>query len=211
MLSVADMFNMAANSTSVDLYHKGKYRGMLFVTQCEAEQPVDMVCHDGSQGYVAAYPPTKLKYSKSLPASWPPNISYPPRPHYLPNPSHPCHPPQMNIRASKIPANYQPPYQPLVNAARALETARTRDRAVTNPEKMRDEKTKSRDTNRNRSNLLRKASEGASKVGLGSISEGLDKLGQSNAMGAIGSIVHRATKTSRGWSLGDQLDRLAKK
>ena len=208
MLSVADMFNLAATSTGVELYRKGKYRGMLLVTQCEVEQPIDMVMQCGKQGYVAAYPPRKLQISTSLPAYWPSTSTFPPRVHQLPNPTYPSHPPSnISLRESKIPTNYQASYQPLANAAQALGAAHPRGRSVSSPEGM-GKRTPSSSLHEQ---VLRKVSQGAAKVGLGSIGDSLEKLGQSTTLGSFGSLVHKATRSKKGWSLGDQLDRLSKK
>ena len=208
MLSLADLFSLANSNTSVELYRKGKYRGMLFVTQCEVEQPVDMVDKDGKQGYVAAYPPRKLHVSASLPAYLPATSTYPPLPHKLPNPTYTNQPPSnISLRASKIPPNYQASYQPLVTAAQAIEVAHPRGRSATNPEGV----VKRKPSNSLHEQVLRKVSQGASKVGLGSIGEGLEKIGQNNTLGSFGSLVNRVTRSKKGWSLGDQLDRLTKK
>jgi hypothetical protein len=213
VLSLADMFRLATSNSGVELYRKGKYRGMLFVTQCQVEQPVDMVDKDGKQGYVSTYPPRKkLNISASLPASWSDTTTYLTRPHQLPNPTYPNQPPSnISLRSSKIPPNYQVSYKPLTAAAQAMET---NVRSVSNPEGMTRRKLSSSlhdQVLRKASQGASKVSQGASKISLGSLGNSLEKFGQNNSLGALGSLVHRATSSKKGWSLGDQLDRLTKK
>ena len=171
MLSLADMLTLATSKSSVELYHKGKYRGKLCVTQCQVEEPMDMLDKDGKQGYVSTYPPRKqLNTSASLPAYWPDSSTYPHKPNQLYHPSYPNHPPNPTF-----PPNYQASYQPLA--------------AVSNPVGMSRRKPSLHDQ------VLRKVSQGVSKIGLGSLGENLEKFGQNNSLGSFGSLVNRATRT----------------
>ena len=196
MLSLSDMLSLAISGSGVELYRKGKFRGKLFIPQCELEQPVDMVCRDGKQGSVSSYPPRKqLDTSASLPA-------YPTYPH---------HPPDNTIlRYSKIPPNNQTPYQPSTDTPadnwsvevgigslprQALQAYYPPPpvRTISNPERMVQRKPNSNLHDR----VLRKVSQGASMMGLGSVEESLETIG-------------KMRKDSLG-SLRDQLGRLAKK
>ena len=207
MLSLSDMLSLATSCSGVELYKKGKYRGKLFITQCELEQPVDMMCKDGKQGYVSSYPPRKqVHISASLPAYWPASSTSPPTPYQLPNPTYPNQPLNNQILgSSKIPSNNQAAYLP----SHALQPSYQHVRTMSNPEGMMRRKPSSSLHDR----VLRKASQGASKMGLGSVEENLEKIGlmKKNSLGSLGNLVSRATRSKTGWSLGDQLDRLAKK
>eukprot|EP00092_Neocalanus_flemingeri_P079875 GFUD01099539.1.p1 GENE.GFUD01099539.1~~GFUD01099539.1.p1 ORF type:complete len:264 (+),score=64.47 GFUD01099539.1:27-794(+) len=154
MLSLGDMFSLATSSSSVELYKKGKYRGKLFITQCQVELPVDMVGKDGKQGSVSRYPPKKqLNVSASLPAYW--KAPDPSKSYLLANPTYPHQPPSnIILRSSKIPPNYQGAYQPLSAAGHALASSNYHARSASNPEGM---------VRRNQSSsVLKKLNQGAS-------------------------------------------------
>ena len=214
ILSLTDMLGLATSGSSVELYKKAKYRGMLFIAQCEVEQPVDMVCKDGKQGYVSSYPPRKqLQISQSLPAYWQAKRRNPPtpnqipnHPYQLPNPSYPNHPPHnITLRSSKIPSNYQASFQPQLVSTPTPPPSYQHARTMSNPEGMaQGQPSKS---------ILRKVSEGVSKLNLGSEDKNLQALGKmrKDSLGSFGSMVNNATKTTAGWSIVDQLDKITKK
>ena len=214
MLTLENMCSLANSGTGVELYRKGKYRGTLFVTQCELELPIDMVGQDGKPGYVAAYPPRKIGMSMSLPTYWSTKGPFPPPVSY-PNPCHPYEAPHnINVRTSRMPENYQSNFNaPSAQASGSITQVSNESIVPVQPEQRKRSNTSPAHGRRSglQHQVIRKVSQTASKVGLGSIGEGLEKLGEEADFGSFGTLVNKLTKSKKGWSLGDQLDRLVKK
>ena len=106
MLSLADMISLAASDSGVELYKKGKFRGMLFVIECEVDQMEDMDDKGGKHGLVAPDPLLAAPHTKT----------YNPQAHHLSNPIH-HHQPQ-----SRMPPDYSGSDSPHDRVTQVLES-----------------------------------------------------------------------------------------